>query len=217
AAGISAPFVVVTNGVDLTRWVPASEADKQEARARFGLGPEPIGLCVGRLTKQKGQDLLVASWRQVRDLIPDARLILVGDGIDRAALERDAGPGVELVGHSEDVAGWIAASDVIVLPSRWEGMSLALLEAMARARPVVAIDVAGMREVLSGGGGEVVPVGDPSALARAIASRLGNRQILAAEGARGRKTIEEHHDLNATTDRIAQVYAEVLDRRADHV
>ncbi|MDQ3878008.1 MAG: glycosyltransferase [Actinomycetota bacterium] len=214
ARGISAPWVVVRNGVDLTRWTSASEAAKGEARARLGLGPEPLAVCVGRLTRQKGQDVLVAAWPLVRAEIPGALLVLVGDGPDRSTLQRTRGPGVELVGAQDDVASWLAACDVAVLPSRWEGMSLSLLEAMASGRPVVATDVAGMREVLSRGGGEVVPVEDVSALARALTARLKEGQILPAEGARARATIEEHYDLRVTTDRIAQIYEDVLSRRS---
>ncbi|MFN2595270.1 MAG: glycosyltransferase [Actinomycetota bacterium] len=213
AAGISAPWIVVPNGVDLMRWKPATATDASNARLGLGIGTEPVAICVGRFTRQKGQDVLIDAWPRVRAIVTDARLYLVGDGPDRQSLEQNLPDGVEMVGERKDVSTWLAASDVVVLPSRWEGMSLVLLEAMASARPVVATDVAGMREVLGRGGGEVVPVEDREALARAIADRLSNRQILAAEGARGRQTIEKHHDVKATTDRIAQVYRDVLDRR----
>lgn len=218
AAGISAPWTVVPNGIDLSRWTAASNDDKSAARDRLGIGDEPLVVCVGRLTRQKGQDVAVASWGRVRRRVPDARLVLVGDGPDRDRLERAGGPGVSLVGDRNDVPDWLAAADVAVLPSRWEGMSLSLLEAMARSRPVVATDVAGMREVLSAGGGAIVPPDDVGSLAEAIAGRLENRQILDAEGARARRTIEERHDVVAATDRIARLYGDVLRRRrGDHV
>lgn len=213
AAGISAPWVLVPNGVDLTRWTPAGEDAKVAARGQLGLGGEPIVVCVGRLTRQKGQDVLLTAWPAVRERIDDARLILIGEGPDRGALEGRAVPGVELAGHRDDVADWIAAADLVVLPSRWEGMSLSLLEAMARARPVIATDVAGMREVLSMGGGEVVPAEDAGALARSIGTRLAERQILGAEGARARATIESRYDIRSSLERIAQLYADILDRR----
>lgn len=193
AAGVRARLAVVPNGVDLGRWTPA---DKGAARERLGLAPgTPLVVCVGRLSRQKAQDVLLAAWRDV----PGADLALVGDGPDRAALEASAPPRVRFAGRRDDVAGWYAAADVVAVPSRWEGMALVALEALACGRPVVGTDVAGMREI----GVDVVPPDDPAALARALVHRL--RSPVPPEECRAHA-----RDLRETTAAIRGVYEDLL-------
>src|SRR4051794_20036692 len=89
--GVHAPTTVIPNGVDLVRYRPAGSSDRVHARKVLGLDDVPTLLCVGALSAQKGQQDLLADWRHVRGQLPDARLVLVGDGPDRRALERLAG------------------------------------------------------------------------------------------------------------------------------
>ena len=186
-------WTVVPNGVDLARWRPG---DRAAARARLGLSvATPLVVCVGRLSRQKGQDVLLAAWPAV----PDAHLALVGDGPDRAALAAAAPERVTFAGRRDDVAGWYAAADVVAVPSRWEGMALVPIEALACGRPVVASDVAGMRELA---GVDVVPPEDPVALAAAITRRLRDPLDEAACRAAAR-------DLRDTTAAIRRVYEEL--------
>ncbi|MEX5720533.1 glycosyltransferase [Geodermatophilus maliterrae] len=191
-AGISAPVVVAPNGVDVDRWAPR---DRAHARAQLGLGAEPIALCAGRLAHQKGQDILVDLWPSVRARVADSCLLLVGDGPTRQSLEAAAGPGIVFGGASADLAPWYAAADVVVLPSRWEGMALVPLEAMASGRSVVATDVDGMREALEPDAGEVVSAGDRTALADAVSRRLADSALCAAEGASGRSRAVAYFDV----------------------
>jgi glycosyltransferase involved in cell wall biosynthesis len=187
-------WAVVPNGVDLDRFRPG---DRAAARAALGLPAGPLAVCVGRLSRQKGQDVLLAAWPSVR--VEGAALALVGDGPDHAALAAAAPPGVRFAGRSEDVRPWYAAADVVVVPSRWEGMALTALEGLACDRPVVASDVTGMREVA--GGVDVVPPGDPAALAAALTERL---RTPPAPGVA--RAAAERHDLRATTAAIRAVY-----------
>ncbi len=186
AAGIRARrWEVVPNGVDLTAYAPSSRA---EARARLGLGDGPLVVCVGRLSRQKGQDVLVEAMRDV-----DADLVLVGDGPEPPP----PADRVTLVGRRDDVADWYAAADVVAVPSRWEGMALTALEALACDRPVVATDVAGMREAL--GDEPLVPVEDAAALAQAITRRL-------RDPGSGWRERAERFDLRRTTAAITALY-----------
>ena len=172
-AGISARFRIIRNGVDLDAYPEASPEDRPRARERLGRAPdEPLAVCVGRLARAKGQDVLVRAWPAVRERVPDASLVLLGAGPDAPALRRLAGPGVEFAGERNDVLDWLAAADVVVQPSRWEAMSLSLLEAMARGRSVVVTDVPGAPETLADVEGAVVPVEAPGRLATGIADRL---------------------------------------------
>ena len=202
---IRATCAVIPNGVDLVANPPASEADRTTARARFGLPPDtPLVVCIARLHRQKGQHRLLDAWPLVRREVPGARLVLVGDGPDAAGLRARAVDGVELVGASSEVRQWFAAADVVAAPSTWEGMSLSVLEAMAAARPVVATDVPGMRELVTDSVGALVPLDDPDALAAALTARLRDRERADGEGRAGRRLVEQEHDL---ADHLSAVLA----------
>lgn len=216
AAGVHGDLHVIPNGVDLERFPAAGPAARSSARRRLGLDDAPLVVCVGRLCRQKGQDVLVDAWPQVRATVPEAHLVLVGDGPDRDALARRAAPGVELVGHRTDVVDWLAASDVVALPSRWEGQSLSLLEAMACGRPVVASRVAGAAEPLVEGdlppGGTVVEVEDAPGLAAALVERLTDLARTDAEGTAARARVARDHDLRVTLERTAALAAGMAQR-----
>ena len=211
AEGVSASYRVLPNGVDLQAFPAPSPEGRASARERLGLGKgEPLAICVGRLHRQKNQGALLDAWPLVSSSVPDARLVLLGEGPDRDELESRAVEGVTLAGQTSDVRSWLAASNVVAQPSRWEGMSLSLLEALAAARSVVVTDVPGMREVVVDGVGAVVPPDDTPALADALAARLGDPSVADAEGAAGRARVESHHDRREQFDGIARLYDELL-------
>ena len=165
-------------------------------------------------SRQKGQDLLLEAWPAVAARAPGVRLVLVGDGPERQKLLARDVRGLVLAGPRRDVPEWLAAADVVVLPSRWEGMALTILEAMSRGRSVVATDVAGAREALADGGGAVVPVEDVPALEIAIVVRLLDPELAAEEGRAGRAAAERRHDARHTAKAISEVYEDVFERRA---
>jgi glycosyltransferase involved in cell wall biosynthesis len=173
AHGVRGRYAVVRNGVDLTRFRPAHAGARAGARHRLGVPARvPLVVCPGRLTRQKGQDVLLEAWPMIRYATPAARLALVGEGDLADRLRATAPAGVTFAGAVDDVRDWLAAADVVVLPSRWEGLSLAVLEAMAVGRSVVVSDVPGLAEALGPGAGAAVPPGDPVALAAAVTPRL---------------------------------------------
>ncbi len=181
--GITPPRTVVApNGVDVHRFVPQ---DREEVRGRLGIGGGPVAVCVGRLARQKGQDLLLEIWPRVREVVPEAELYLVGDGPERDLLTDLLVPGVTLLGATGRPEDYLSAADVVVVPSRWEGMALVPLEAMACERSVVGFAVAGLAESV-GDAGAVVPLGDGEGLAREIIQRLTDLDHARREGQRGR-------------------------------
>jgi len=215
AAGVVGRYELVPNGIDLERFTLPGPGARERARKELGLGDAPLAVCVGRLHRQKNQALLLDLWPRVRAEVSGARVALVGDGPDRAALEARAPDGVTFAGPTDDVRPWLDAATVMLQPSRWEaGSSLAVMEAMARGRSVVATDVAGMREELESGGGAgaVVAQGDAEALLRAIVERLSSPDLADAEGARGRKRVEERHDVRTQRAGIDRIYDELLAR-----
>lgn len=205
-AGVHARATVVPNGVDTEHFVPG---DRQAARNRLDLGDGPIALCVGRMAQQKGQDLLLTAWSSVLSRLPNARLVLVGDG-PMAPQWREAHP----VGRHSSViwrdacapADYYTAADVVVLPSRAEGMALVPLEAMASGRSVVAFDVGGARQSI-GDAGSIVRVADLESLAHAVADRLSKPELAEAEGGCGRERAVTLFSRKRVSDHIAQVVA----------
>ncbi|MFC1435041.1 glycosyltransferase [Streptacidiphilus sp. N1-3] len=218
AAGLRGRWALAPNGVDLDRFDPARLPSREQARELLGLDSAgPLAVCVGRLCRQKGQDVLLRAWAALPGRVPGARLALVGDGPDRAALEALAAtlpdPGsVLFAGPVEDPRDWYAAADLLVLPSRWEGMALVPLEAMACGRPVLLTEVAGAGECLEQGE-RLVPVDDPSALREALAARLADPADCRAAGARARSLTVRRHDLRDAVAKVAAVYAAVLEER----
>lgn len=209
-AGIGGPYAVVPNGVDMAVHRIADEREREVARRRLGLGPGPLAVCVGRLCRQKGQTVLLDAWRLVSAALPAARLALVGGGPDFAELRSRAGAGVLLAGAVRDPRDWYAAADVVVCPSRWEGMALVPLEAMARGRSVVASDVTGMREAIPAGAGALTPAGDVLALAAAVTARLRRPGLADAEGRAGHAHVARHHTVERATLAVDRLYRRLL-------
>lgn len=184
AAGITGRAVVVPNGVDPHAWAPRDRAAARRALGVTATGA-PTVVCVGRLARQKGQDLLLEAWPAVRREVPAARLVLVGGGPGEAELRARADGSVSFV-PGEQLADWYAAADVVAVPSRWEaGLPLVAMEAMAGQRSVVAFDVAGIGTHL-GGAGTAVPPFDVAALAGELTARLLDPALAAHEAAIGR-------------------------------
>jgi glycosyltransferase involved in cell wall biosynthesis len=213
---VAGRYTVVRNGVDRRRYTVAGPAGRAAARHRLGLDPvAPLAVCVGRVTRQKGQDVLLAAWPHVRRGCPDARLALVGDGDLLAALSATETDGVTFAGASTDVRPWLAAADVVVLPSRWEGLPLTVLEAFASGRPVVASRVPGLAEAVPPAVGALVPPEDPAALADALTRRLGPGDD-AADRCRAEGVAAAAHaarfDLRHTFDRLAAATEAAMER-----
>ncbi len=218
-AGVRAAYAVVPNGIDTIRFAPAPVTDAPSTPPREGqVRPSdtegrPLVVCVGRLCRQKGQDVLLRAWQDVLRALPRARLVLVGDGPDREGLCQQAAPSVEFTGSVTDPVPWYRAADLVVLPSRWEGMALAPLEALGCGTPVVVTDVDGARESLPPALAAhcLVPPEDPVALAGAITALLSDPPLRAALGDQGRRHILSTHDVRHTAERIASLYGELLD------
>ncbi|WP_280724998.1 glycosyltransferase [Kitasatospora sp. MAA4] len=218
AVGISADWAVVPNGVDLRHYAPA---ERRAARLSLGLDlSEPLAVCVGRLCRQKGQDVLLAAWPAVLRRVPTARLALVGGGPDAQALAAQARAlpepyRVRLTGDVADPRPWLAAADLVVLPSRWEGMALAPLEAMAMARPVLLTDVPGAREQLPEAhrADSLIPPQDPAALTDALADALAEALADPLEcerrGVEARAWVTERHDVRSVVARVSELYQEL--------
>jgi glycosyltransferase involved in cell wall biosynthesis len=158
---------------------PAAAAPSAEAigkaRADTGACGRPVLLAVGRLARQKGFDTLVDAAVILRDRDPLPRLVIAGDGPlagPLAARSAAAGIDVRFLGERADVPALLAAADVVVVPSRWEGQPLIVQEALRAGRPLVASRVGGIPALTGEAGALLVPPDDPARLAAAVASVL---------------------------------------------
>ena len=223
AAGFPRPRIhYLPNGVA----VPPARDQAARVAARVALGavdpalnpPEwaPLAVYAGRLHEAKGLADLVAAWGAIVARWPNARLCLAGEGPFRGALAeqievRGLDGRVVLAGTFDNVDELLAAADLFVLPSHQEGMSLALLEAMAAGLPIVATDVPGNRDLLSGGRHALlVPAGDPAALAAAIERLLDEPELGAHLGAAARERVAGEFSLAKCVDEHVALFERLV-------
>jgi glycosyltransferase involved in cell wall biosynthesis len=211
-------LVALSNAMDpLTVRLPVAY---NRARTRRALGSMPgeLLLCtIARLDPSKGQAYFLGALAELRARNPRTRFraLLVGDGPQRDELQRLAAnlglaDRVHLVGVRRDVAEIIAASDLFVLPSLNEGLSQAMLEAMALGIPVVATDVGGTSDaVIPGQTGWLVPAADACGLATAIDQALGDEREATARAAAARKLIQRQFSLTSHLARLEDLYRQV--------
>ncbi|MEP7053826.1 MAG: glycosyltransferase family 4 protein [Actinomycetota bacterium] len=186
-----------------------------QTRNAIGAGDRPLVLAVGRLHPQKGFDLLVEAASQLAVRLPKPLVAIAGEGPMRRHLETRilaSGAPVKLLGRRADVAELLAAADVVVMPSRWEGSPLAAHEAMLAGRPVVATAVGGLPDLAAGGALDLVPAGDAAALAAAIARVLDDRSYAAGLAERGARRALSWPSGEASADAVIARYREILTR-----
>jgi len=210
------PFHRIPNGVDAALFSPVSPGEQAALRAALGLPTDRV-LCafVGRLTRQKNPDLLLEAWSRCER--SQAHLVFVGDGPLRADLEQRNSrlpltKRVRFTGAVPEVASFVRAMDLLVLPSQAEGISNSMLEAMACGLPVVTTDVGGARDVLGGDGktGLVVPAGSSAALAEAITALTDSPALRREIGAAARTVIEDRYDMKRVVAQYLSLYADLV-------
>lgn len=194
--------------------LPAASRTRSEVRAELGV-PEsaPLLLAVGRLHPQKGYDTLLAAARQWRGR-PDGLLVAIaGDGPLQETMaeqiQRENLP-VRLLGRRADVADLLAASDLVVLTSRWEARALVAQEALRAGRPLIATAVGGIPELAGKGAGVLIPPDDPSALAAAVGTVLADPDGAAGLVAAGRAASAGWPTLEDTVAQLCAIYAELV-------
>ena len=222
AIGERPPVTVLYPGVDTERFAPT--VDGHVVRERYGLGDGPLVVCVSRLVPRKGQDVLIEAMGTVRGRVPEAALLLVGEGPERRALERAAAAApagsVAFAGEvaSDELPAFYAAADVFAMPCRSrfaglevEGLGIVFLEAAACGKPVVAGRSGGTPEaIVDEGTGLLVEGREPKAVALAIARLLQEPERATVMGAAGRARVEAEF----TWERSAATLAQVLRRAA---
>lgn len=207
----------IPNGVDLSAFHPAREDGRQLLRKSLNLPSGPLVVYAGRLAPEKQIDQLLSIWPSLQASIPQARLLVLGTGSEEATLRRRAGPGAIFPGRVDDVADYLRASDLFVLPSKREGLSNAMLEAMATGLPVVTTDISGAGDLIRDGvNGRLVAQDDPTALEhaleRTIVEILSDQELRARLGREALDTVRNGYSLESTCRQLNDLYLSVTRR-----
>jgi predicted dehydrogenase/glycosyltransferase involved in cell wall biosynthesis len=194
-----------------------SARTRQALRAEWGVGEARVLLMAARFSAQKRHDLLLAALPRVLAVCPDCVLLLAGDGplmicVAREVAARGLGANVRMLGARDDMADLFALSDLVVLPSAFEGLPLVLLEAMASGRAVVAADAPGNAEAVAHGVTGVLAAAEPAAFADAVIALLRDPERCATMGAAGR----ERQAARYSAERMISETRTVLREAADH-
>ncbi|MDE2291966.1 MAG: glycosyltransferase family 4 protein [Elusimicrobia bacterium] len=204
------PAELVPNGVDVERFRPARPGEREELRTRFGLSPGPVFLYMGRLAVEKRLPAFAAAFvRAAAGHSPAPQLVAAGEGPERGALEaaaRSAGVRLTLLAPQADPAPLYRAADAFVLPSVSEGLSNALLEAMASGLPVVASRVGGTAEAVEDGVSGLLFDGEPSSAEEAVRRLLGDPALGRRLGEAARRRAEDRYSLAAVAERTLEIY-----------
>lgn len=214
-AGIGIPQEArfyLPNGVDTDHFSPLAADEKKRLRESHGFSSiSPLVIYAGRLHHDKRVDLLLNIWSSVHAKHTDARLLIVGSGVEEAYLRTKASEGVIFIGQVDDVAEYLKISDLFVLPSAREGLSNSILEAMAVGLPVAATAVGGTPDIVTHKkSGWLFQPNDSSALQNAMLKLLGDPELRSRLGRQARKHVLENYSIDAIADRVANLYRELL-------
>lgn len=219
AAGVPpAKRFFIPNGVDLSRFEPLEAAQKQALRTALELPTTAlIGIFTGRLAGEKRLHHLVNAWNRLHNQHPESLLLILGEGEESDRLQQMAGSGVRLLGRVEDVAPYLRAADLFILPSATEGLSNALLEGMASGLLPISTRVGGSTDLIDQGrNGWLVPPDDPAALYEtlllAVQSPAPQRALMAAQA---RERVMQDYDLSVTAERLQTLYETLLMRQKE--
>jgi glycosyltransferase involved in cell wall biosynthesis len=207
---------VVVNGVDMNKLAPDPERRARTRAAMVACG-EFVWLAAGRIAPAKDYPNLLRAFARVQAARSDARLWIAGEAKDGAeiplhalAVELGVARQVQWLGLRRDLPALLDAADGFVLASAWEGMPLALAEAMAMESPVVATDVGGVRELV-GHTGSIVPAHDAESLADAMTTVMQmSSEERATQGRSARDRVVKHFSMDARADEWERLYSEVL-------
>jgi len=205
-------LVAVPNGIDMSTFTPVPRAP---ADGPWRFGARHVVLVVGNLCEIKGYPTFLHAAARIQAAVGSCAFVLLGGEtvpgyqheLEQLATRLGLGDRVHFLGWRQDVADILRAADVMVLPSSNEGLPLAILEAMACAKPVVATPVGGVEEAISDGvTGVIVPVGDPERLAAAVARLLRDPELAQRLGTEARRSVEVRYSLQRFRSEIESLY-----------
>jgi glycosyltransferase involved in cell wall biosynthesis len=192
---------------------PPSAEQVAQVRADLGAEDRPVVFAAGRLVPQKGYPVLLAAAASWQDREPVPLLVIAGTGPlagSLATAARASGVAVRFLGQRADIPALLAAADVVVVPSVWEGQPLIVQEALRAGRPLVVSRIGGIPELTGEDAALLVPQGDPAALAAAVESVLGDPGLAARLGTAATKRAAELPDTGDAVDSVTRLYRRLL-------
>ncbi len=209
--------ITIHNGIDSQIYLPPTSEERARIRQSFDLSDKEFVVgSVGRLHLQKGHHYLIEAFAQMISKVPEARLLIVGDGELRETLERQVRQdGLEgkviFTGSRSDVPSIMKALDIFVLASLWEGEPNVVLEAMATGLPVIATSVGGAPElVIHGETGLLIPSRDPSALLEALLALKNSPELCSRMSRAARQRTIELFSVERMIQQTQNLYEELL-------
>jgi glycosyltransferase involved in cell wall biosynthesis len=208
AAGINTPHLIVPLGVDTKRFTPPHSKEKAKVDVGINPGLKVIGF-VGRIAREKGLPTLQHAFKIVHEKNKDTALLIVGEGV-RGEIKPD--DGVIITGRKDDVVPYLQAMDVFVLPSLTETSSLATMEAMSCALPVIVTPVGNIPDYLKHEwNGWFFARHDADDLAKKITYLLARPALRSSLGVNARLTVTQHFTWELTAKRLSKLLRDVLD------
>ncbi len=211
---------IIYNATEIPKESAFEAKTRKKIRAELKLEYEKIAVFVGRLSEEKGLDTLIAAWRIVQEKHPQAHLLLLGEGGAFRNVEREMKEivaklhlkeAVHFLGHINNAKDYILASDIFVLPTKAEGMSNALVEAMACGTAIVATDIPANQEICTNEVNSLlVKPADSQGLAEVIIKLFDSQQLAENLGKQARKVAEENLSVETMASRYINLYREII-------
>jgi glycosyltransferase involved in cell wall biosynthesis len=203
-------LVQIPNGVDTFKFTPLIAIEKISLRQSLNLLSGPIVIYTGRLAPEKNIDQLINVWNNIQAQFPQAQLLILGTGELEKDLRRMAMPSIRFIGYTDNVATYLQAADIFVLPSQTEGLANSLLEAMATGLAVIATSVGGAPDVIAHEkNGWLIEPNQPAALNNALLQLLADSTLRENFGQRARQTILLNFNLPVIATKLHDLYSQL--------
>lgn len=207
---------LIYNGIDIPN--QPSETTREQARKELGLSEEHFVIgTVSRLEEQKGHNYLIDAVKKLKDSIPNLKVLIVGSGTLELHLKKrveDEGlkDYIDFLGPRRNIPDLLRSFDVFVFPSLWEGLPVALLEALACSLPAIVTPVGGVGEIIEDGiNGIFVPPRDSDSLEKAVLALYNDRELRGRLGNEGQRTVFERFNAALMVKKLESLYREVID------
>jgi len=213
----------IPNGVDSHLFRPVNVQKKENIKSQLSLSSQNIVTFVGRLVQRKGIDILLKSWPKVLKKFPNSHLIIIGSGPNEKSFKIlskviNCENSVSFKGNIDNIIPYLQCSDIFVLPSRSEGLSNALLEAMATGLPVIATNIGGTLDIIKNGyNGIIVKKEDPKQLSEAIIKILKDKDLAEILRKNARKSAIKNYSLQSISEKYIEIYKYLLAKSASKI
>jgi glycosyltransferase involved in cell wall biosynthesis len=206
-------LIYIPNGVDIKKFSPGESNAKMKSR------DDKLIVYFGRLHYQKNVDILIRSFKYVKDKVDDVKLVIIGDGIDFDKLKRMSSHDKDIIMTGflpdENLIDYLRSADLVVFPSRGENASFTLLETMACGIPAISSDVGNAKNLLANGRGILLEKYTEEEIAEKCIFLLKNKEIAEKIGAKSRKFVQQNYNWEKISKETEELYKTVIEQRKE--